>query len=42
MWLALSICGINIENAYILAPLAFIYFRIFDIWKPSIVEELEM
>ena len=33
MWLALSICGINDENIIYLAPLAFLYFRLFDIWN---------
>lgn len=41
MWITLAICGINSENAYILAPLAFIYFRIFDIWKPSIIGRID-
>ena len=29
MWIALAICGINSENVFILAPIAFIFFRIF-------------
>ncbi|CAM3915626.1 phosphatidylglycerophosphatase A family protein [Arcobacter cloacae] len=41
MWIALSICGINPENAIYLAPLAFIFFRIFDIWKPSIIGKVD-
>lgn len=41
MWLALSICGINSENIYILAPLAFIFFRLFDIYKPSIIGRVD-
>ncbi len=41
MWLALSICGINDQNVYILAPLAFVYFRLFDIWKPSIIGTID-
>lgn len=41
MWLALSICGITNENVYILAPLAFVYFRLFDIWKPSIIGTID-
>ncbi|WP_419678038.1 phosphatidylglycerophosphatase A [Aliarcobacter lanthieri] len=41
MWIALSICGINSENIFILAPLAFIFFRIFDIWKPSIIGKID-
>ena len=41
MWLALSICGINSENVLILAPIAFVFFRIFDIWKPSIIGKID-
>lgn len=41
MWIALSICGINSENALILAPIAFIFFRIFDIWKPSVIGRID-
>ncbi|WP_418180008.1 phosphatidylglycerophosphatase A [Aliarcobacter lanthieri] len=41
MWIALSICGINSENIWILAPLAFIFFRLFDIWKPSIIGKID-
>jgi phosphatidylglycerophosphatase A len=41
MWIALAICGINSENVFILAPLAFIFFRIFDIWKPSIIGKID-
>lgn len=41
MWIALSICGVTPENIYYLAPLAFIYFRLFDIWKPSIIGRID-
>ncbi|RXJ68017.1 phosphatidylglycerophosphatase A [Halarcobacter ebronensis] len=41
MWIALSICGINQENFYILSALAFIFFRVFDIWKPSIIGKID-
>jgi len=41
MWIALSICGINESNMIIMAVLAFIYFRIFDIWKPSIIGRID-
>ena len=41
MWIALSICGINGENMIYLAPLAFIFFRLFDIWKPSIIGKID-
>lgn len=41
MWIALSICGITQDNMIIMAVLAFIYFRIFDIWKPSIIGRID-
>ncbi len=41
MWLALAIAGVNNENMLILAPLAFIFFRLFDIWKPSIIGRID-
>mgnify|MGYP000063467633 CR=1 FL=1 len=41
MWIALSICGINSENLIYMAPLAFIFFRLFDIWKPSIIGKID-
>lgn len=41
MWIALSICGLNSQNAIFMAPLAFIFFRIFDIWKPSIIGRID-
>ncbi|OCL84141.1 phosphatidylglycerophosphatase A family protein [Arcobacter porcinus] len=41
MWIALSLSGINSENIFITASLAFIFFRIFDIWKPSIIGKID-
>lgn len=41
MWITLSICGLNSENILIMAPLAFIFFRLFDIWKPSIIGKID-
>ena len=41
MWIALSICGINQDNFYIMGVLAFIFFRVFDIWKPSIIGKID-
>jgi phosphatidylglycerophosphatase A len=41
MWIALAICGINSENFLIMSGLAFIYFRLFDIWKPSIIGKID-
>lgn len=41
MWIALSICGINSQNMVIMAILAFAFFRLFDIWKPSIIGKID-
>lgn len=41
MWIALAICGINSSNMLIMAPLAFVFFRLFDIWKPSIIGRID-
>jgi len=41
MWIALAICGINSSNMLIMAPLAFTFFRLFDIWKPSIIGKID-
>jgi phosphatidylglycerophosphatase A len=41
MWIALSICGINSQNMVIIAILAFAFFRLFDIWKPSIIGKID-
>ncbi|RXJ57947.1 phosphatidylglycerophosphatase A [Candidatus Marinarcus aquaticus] len=41
MWIALSVCNITMDNMLYMAPLAFIYFRLFDIWKPSIIGKID-
>lgn len=41
MWIALSICKPTESNLLIMAALAFIFFRIFDIWKPSIIGRID-
>lgn len=45
MWLALSICGINasteLNQFLIMSGLAFVYFRLFDIWKPSLIGKID-
>lgn len=41
MWLTLSICGLTSENILFTAPLAFIFFRLFDIYKPSIIGRID-
>ena len=40
MWIALGIANATSDN-YIIAIMAFIYFRIFDIWKPSIIGKID-
>lgn len=40
MWITMSIAGITADS-YIMAILAFIFFRIFDIWKPSIIGRID-
>ena len=41
MWITLAICGINSSNILIIAPIAFIFFRLFDIWKPSFIGKID-
>ena len=41
MWLAMSIAVVNQENFYIANILAFIFFRLFDIYKPSIIGRID-
>ncbi|WP_072679723.1 phosphatidylglycerophosphatase A [Arcobacter sp. LA11] len=41
MWIALSISGITQENFIIMGILAFVFFRLFDIWKPSIIGKID-
>ena len=41
MWLALSVANASPENMMYIAPLSFIFFRIFDIWKPSIIGKID-
>lgn len=40
MWLAMSIAGVGADG-YFIAILSFIFFRIFDIWKPSIIGRID-
>jgi phosphatidylglycerophosphatase A len=40
MWITLSIAGVTVDN-YIMAFIAFLYFRLFDIWKPSIIGKID-
>ena len=41
MWITLAICGINSSNILIMTPIAFIFFRLFDIWKPSFIGKID-
>ena len=41
MWIALSISGATADNWLIASILAFIFFRIFDIWKPSVIGRID-
>jgi phosphatidylglycerophosphatase A len=40
MWIAMSIAGVT-SDSYLMAILAFVCFRIFDIWKPSIIGKID-
>ncbi|MBI3873899.1 MAG: phosphatidylglycerophosphatase A [Arcobacter sp.] len=40
MWIALCIAGVTTDG-YFMAILAFIFFRLFDIWKPSIIGRID-
>jgi phosphatidylglycerophosphatase A len=41
MWITLAICGINSSNVLFMASIAFIFFRLFDIWKPSFIGKID-
>ncbi len=41
MWIALSISGATAQNWLIPAILSFLFFRLFDIWKPSIIGKID-
>lgn len=40
MWIAMGVSGVTTEN-WIMGIIAFIFFRIFDIWKPSIIGKID-
>lgn len=40
MWITLSIAAVE-PNNYLLAFIAFLFFRLFDIWKPSIIGKID-
>ena len=41
MWITLSVAGITNENMILVSLFGFIYFRVFDIWKPSIIGKID-
>jgi phosphatidylglycerophosphatase A len=40
MWIALSVANVQADS-YILAFVAFVYFRLFDIFKPSVIGRID-
>ena len=40
MWIAMSVAGVA-SDGYLMALLAFVFFRLFDIWKPSIIGRID-
>lgn len=40
MWLTMCVAGVA-AGGWIMALIAFVYFRIFDIWKPSIIGKID-
>ena len=41
MWMAFTIAGATSDSYLLLGILSFIFFRIFDIWKPSIIGKID-
>ena len=40
MWITMGVAGVTSDN-WIMGIIAFIFFRIFDIWKPSIIGKID-
>lgn len=40
MWIALSVAGVTSDN-WVMAGVAFVLFRLFDIYKPSIIGKID-
>ena len=40
MWFALSVAGVG-AGMWLMGLIAFVYFRIFDIWKPSLIGKID-
>ncbi|MCI0501077.1 MAG: phosphatidylglycerophosphatase A [Epsilonproteobacteria bacterium] len=40
MWIAMCIGGVTSES-YLIGLVAFVFFRLFDIWKPSIIGRID-
>jgi phosphatidylglycerophosphatase A len=41
MWITLSVAGVTSSTDYLLFLLSFIFFRLFDIFKPSIIGKID-
>jgi phosphatidylglycerophosphatase A len=44
MWITISICWVNnadMNTMILISALAFFYFRLFDIWKPSLIGKID-
>ena len=41
MWITLCVAGTTSENLIFMALFGFLYFRLFDIWKPSLIGKID-
>lgn len=41
MWITLCVAGTTNENIIFMAIFGFIFFRLFDIWKPSVIGKID-
>lgn len=41
IWLTFSIVGVSLLQSWVLVILCFAYFRLFDIWKPSVIGRID-
>ena len=40
MWITMGVAGVTADN-WIMGIIAFVFFRLFDIWKPSIIGKID-
>jgi len=40
MWITMGVAGVSADN-WIMGIIAFLFFRLFDIWKPSIIGKID-